>query len=276
MGLYYCFMSERRHVLLFHYDEGVFQLAVTKPLMDGYGVTKNKLGPLMVARFYWNEQTNSWKECEEPTDSGFKALLDSDENLAATLADVHIKSDALTIERLLALSSGEALHSDDWFNANLLDSCLVESDEIVRRITFPGDTCDKAVSFRHARLQRAVALNYLLSNHTEWPPQVHDIQAARLDWSKNEPNYNVRKTGTSPALVVFLGEHPLPGKIRSVADGLLELLRRQGRDYQHRLAVVYRRHGDVIFAPLPALTRIDVVSDSLADIAEVIESEEDQ
>ncbi|WON73549.1 hypothetical protein [Nitrosospira sp. Is2] len=275
-GLYYCYMCERRHVLLFHYDEAAFELTVPKSLVAGSGVVKNKLGPLMVGRFCWDEASSAWKEPGEPPDTGLQALLDADEDVAGALAVVYAHRDALAVERLLALSSGAASHLDRWFNVDLLDSCIMYSDEIVRRITFAGDGCEEAANFRHERLQRIAALNQLILGEINWPPQVDDIHGAQIDWSMNEPNYNLTKPGSFPALVVYLGEHPRPQKVRSVADGLLNLLQREGRDYKHRLAVSYRQHGIVKFASLPALTRIDSVSENLTDFGEVMEPQEDE
>jgi hypothetical protein len=274
MGLYYCCMQERRHALLFHYDEAVFQLTVSKPLADTFEVIVNRLGPLMVKRLEWDTPSNLWREQLAHPDTGFKAQLAADPDVSAALSDVRAKDNDLAVERLVALSNGEVRNVDKWYRVDLLDSCILEQDEMVRRITFACDFCPKSITYRHTFLQRTGGLWHVVSNNGDWPLQVSDVAGATLSWSVMEPNYNLFKEGTSPALVVYLGEHPEPDKIRNIADGLLELLRREGHPYCYRLAVCFRRHGQLKFAQLPALTRIDVSSGDLTDFTEVVEPDE--
>lgn len=272
MGLYYCFMAEYRHALFFHYDEAIFQLTVTKPYADGFGVVANKQGPLMIARWQWDDALNTWQVRHEPANSGLKELIEADLDVNLAVSHVATTTNALAVERALALACGAAKHTDQWFKVDELDSCRIERDEVVRRITFPSDNCEQAKLFRHERLQCASILGRLLINSHDWPPQVADIQGAQIEWSTAEPNYNVHKAGVKPAVVVYLGEHPQDNKVRSVADGLLELLRREGRSYWRRLAICYRRNGELKFASLPALMRINFAAESLADITEVLDS----
>lgn len=273
-GLYYCSMQEYRHALLFHYDEAVFQLTVSKPLANTAAVLINRLGPLMVNRFTWDAASSSWTEHEACLDTGFEAQLAADQDVAAAFGGIHPPGDALAVERLVALSSGEIRHVENWYKIDWLESCILEPDEVVRRITFTCDSCPKAVTYRYALLQRTGGLFHVVSNNGDWPPQVSDVAGACLSWSAQEPNYNLFKEGTQPALVVYLGEHPAPDKIRCARDGLLELLRREGRTYCNRLAVCFRRHGQLKFVQLPSLTRIDVLNSGLTDFTQVVEPDE--
>lgn len=271
MGLYYCYMEDERHALFFHYEEAAFELTVPKPVAKGYGVIANKQGPLMVARWQWIN-AGTWEVCCEPVDSGLKALIEADPGIKSALAQFVSTADALAVERVLALTCGTPKHHEQWFRVDLLDSCRIEQDEVLRRITFAGDNSDKATLFRHERLQRASALGRLLTNYQNWPPQVRDIQGAQITWSSTEPNYNIHKAGTNPAVIVYLGENPQREKVGNVADRLLDLLRREGRSYWRRLAVCFRRHEDLKFASLPAITRMDFTAESLCDITEVFDS----
>lgn len=273
LGLYYSFMEEHRHALLFHYDEAIFQLTVPKPFATGAHVIANNLGPLMVTRRLWNITLNLWEENHLEADSGLMASIESDEDVKLAVSHVTTTKDALAVERSLALACGATKITDQWFKANLLDSCLIGPDEILRRITFTSDDCEKAESFRHERLQRAADIGRLLRDGTQLPPQVHDIQNAKLDWSVSDPNCNVHKMGVEPAIVVYLGPNPQEWKIKNITDSLLDLLRREGRSYMRRLAVYYRQFGVLKFAPLPALTRIDFAAESMVDITEPLEDE---
>lgn len=273
-GLYYCYMREHRHALFFHYDEAVFQLTVSKPLADTFGVVVNRLGPLMVKRFTWDAPTSSWAEQVASPDTGFDTQLAADPDVLLALGDFHQHGNDLAVERLVALSSGEISHIDTWYRVDCLDSCKVDKDEVVRRITFACDFCPEAIEYRHVFLQRIGGLCHVVSNNGDWPPQVSDVAGARLSWSIQEPNYNLFKEGTQPALVVYLGEHPDPVKVQGVTDGLLALLHREGRNYCHRLAVCFRKHGQLKFAQLPALTRFDAASSDLTNFTKVVEPDE--
>jgi hypothetical protein len=271
MGLYYCYMEDERHALFFHYEEAVFELTVPKPVSIGFGVIANKQGPLMVARWRWAD-VGKWETCGDPADSGLKALIEADPGINTALSQVVSTADALAVERALALTCGTPKHTEHWFRVDQLDSCRIEQDEILRRITFAGDNSEKAALFRHERLQRAAALGRLLTNYQNWPPQVRDIQGAQIAWSSAEPNYNIHKAGAKPAVVVYLGENPQREKVGNVADRLLDLLRREGRSYWRRLAVCFRQNEELKFAPLPAITRMDFTAENLCQITEVLDS----
>lgn len=268
-GLYYCYMEERRHALFFHYSEAVFELSVSKPVAEGYGVVANKQGPLMKARWLWGTALNSWEDCHEAADSGLKMSIEADPDLKSALSDFVTSADALAVERALVLVCGTAKNDEEWFRVDELDSCRISHDEVVRRVTFAGDNSEPAVFFRHHRLQQASILGKLLTDHPDWPPQVKDIQGARIEWSAANPNYNSYKKGAEPAAIVYLGEHPPTETVTRIRDKLLHILKRDGRPYWRRLAVCFRKHGILSFAEMPSQTRYDNASESVTNFTDV-------
>ncbi|MCO4861259.1 hypothetical protein MKD38_06230 [Cupriavidus sp. WGlv3] len=273
-GLYYCFMEERRHALLFHYDEAVFKLSISKPVADVDSVLVNSLGPLMVARYRWDAEAEVWSEDVECPETGLATILEEDEDVAFALRNVHGAGDDLAVERVVSLAAGRSRHQERWFKLDLLEACRLDADEIVRRVTFAADSHPRASEYRNTAIQRTAALGKIIEHHVDWPPQVRDIKGASLSWVANDPNYNLRRDNMEPALVVYLGEHPEGKTVRAAADGLYELLRKEGRTYSHRIAICFRRHGQLVFAQIPALTRFDMVDNGLADISRVIEPSE--
>jgi hypothetical protein len=271
-GIYYSYLlNERRHALLMHYGEGIFELDVTKPLAKGPGVLVNKLGPIVSVRYIWDEDSLNWITDEMSADSGFDFLI-LDPEVKTALAGLLPAIEPLVIERALALSSGCVASNDQWFHADKLDSCTMGSDEVVNRITFAQDSCEKATEFRHARLQRATALAYLLATNDEWPKQIKGISAAaKIGWHRGLPNFNIHDDASAPALVVYLGESPRQEIISSSVDGFFDLLRRENSAHQKRLAICYRLHGNLKFAPISPLTRFDYSGGSRTDFTEPLE-----
>lgn len=264
-GLYYCYMEEHRHALFFHYNEAVFELSVSKPVAVGFGIVANKQGPLMTARWLWDDASTKWKDSDEAADSGLMKSIGADPELAMALSDFATTADALAVERALVLVCGAPKNNEQWYRVDELDSCRINHDEILQRITFAGDSSEQAVQFRHSRLQKASILGNLLTNNPNWPPQVKDIQGARIEWSATNPNYNSYKVGVDPAVIVYLGEHPQTEVVERIRDKLLHILKREGRPYWRRLAVCFRKHGNLNFAEMPSQTRYDSTSESVTD-----------
>jgi hypothetical protein len=105
------------------------------------------------------------------------------------------------------------------------------------------------------------------------PPQIQDLMGggASITWSHATPNANVFKEGSQPAAITYLGYQPREERIKGFADGLVELLRVEGKEHQRRVAVCYKNGiGATIFAEMPALTRIDHAGGSLASIVAVL------
>lgn len=273
LGLYYAYMQERRHVLLFHYDEAVFELQVPKVVTVGKAVMANRNGPSATQRYLWNAATSQWKPADDAADSGFNALLDANAEAKAALAHAAKTTSVLDLERLLALSVGSISGTDTWFAAKEIDSCRIAPDEVVHRITVAQDKTAAAVDFRHGRLEVAANIRLLLDNVSSWPPQVHGItKAASYDWNVGSRHFNVRSVDGKPALIAFLGDSPSERVLENVPSMLINLLRRAGGVNQTRLCILYRRFGELKFAALPGFTRFD---DAIGDETDIMSVQSD-
>lgn len=269
-GLYYAYMSERRHALLFHYDEAVFDLRVPKVMTTGKAVLANRNGPSAIERYVWDAGSSNWIVDAMPADSGFSTLINLDGNAHHALEHVLDNASVLDIERLLALSAGTVMSDDSWCAARNIDSCRINEDEIVHRITVAQDNDPVAVDFRHARLQVAANIRHELDTCTLWPPQINGVDPeSRIEWNPGGRHFNIRCSDGRPALISYLGESPGSRVLEIVCDKLVHLLRRAGGPHYRRLCVMYREFGQLKFAPLPALTRFDDALDDLTDILTV-------
>ncbi|WP_222944369.1 hypothetical protein [Pseudomonas lurida] len=268
LGLYYAYMRERRHALLFHYDESVFELLVPKLLNLGQAVMVNRNGPTAFERYVWNGAALTWDAGVAP-DPGFNDFVNDNPLALSALEHILAVPNPLTVERVLALSAGAINGSDSWYRLEDIDSCQIGADEVVCRLTVAQDRMSSV--FRHNRLDTAAQIHHEILNANEWPPQVNGIDhAATLQWLSATPNYNVRTAGGVPTLVVYLGERPPPRERETKADMFYHLLRKTGGPHQKRLCIIYREFGVRKFASIEALTRFDDASEDKTDIMAVL------
>ncbi len=270
-GLYYtCLKKEHRHALLFDYDEAVFELKVPNILRTGMAVMANQNGPSAICRYTWNNPDGDWAEVTHPPDTGFTDLLNEKAEAKAALEHILGTTNPFDIERLLALSAGTLNGMDDWHLVSEIDSCQMESDEVVNRITVAQDLSEKAKSFRHYRLARIASLHHEIMNVTDWPPQVEGMNnRARIFWTSGTPHFNVVTAEGLSTLVVHLGESPTPHSLKTLPDMLYNLLRRSGGVNDKRFCIIYRQHGVLQFVEIPALTRYDDAAGDMTDIIAV-------
>lgn len=272
-GVYYSLLDKHRHVLLFHYDEAIFELTVPKIVQLGPAVLDNRLGPQADGRFTWSADQNDWKLNGDSPQTGLDVLLSTDEHIGKAFAALQAVNNRLSIERAIALSCGDQGDGETWYNMGSLKYCQMKVDEVVPRTTFCLDPCEEATTARHERVQRVATLNYILEND-ELPPQIRDLTGghATITWDAASPNTNIAKTGCQPALVAYLGNQPLPERLRNIADAAVELLRKEGKSHQRRVAVCYRKiDNSTAFVKMSALTRIDYDGSSLKNITGPLE-----
>lgn len=254
-GLYYTYMKERRHALLFHYDEAVFELRVPKLLTVGAAVMANRNGPTVFQRYVWSPGMANWTVGAVP-EPGFHTFIASNPSAQTALQQVLAANDPLAVERILALSAGEINGRPNWLTIKDIDSCQIGPDEVVHRLTVVQDTQDNA--FRHHRLNTAAQIHHEVLTAGYWPPQVVGVNAAStLHWNSTNPNFNILTADGQPTLIVYLGDLPPLREQENKADMLYELLRKAGGPHQKRLCIVYREFGAVRFARINALTRFD-------------------
>lgn len=269
LGLYYTYMEERRHALLFHYNEAVFELRVPKVMTTGAAIMANRNGPSATRRYQWDSASFQWIPAPQDADSGFQSLLQTQGEASAALSHTATTASALDLERLLALLAGSITGTDTWFAAKEIDSCRIGPDEVVRRITFVQDDCPASVDFRHSRLQAAANIRHELDSRTFWPPQIAGVaNDARIEWNVGGRHFNIRCGDGRPALISYLGEAS-PRALENVSSKLIDLLRRAGGPNQTRLCVLYRHFGQLKFAALSGLTRFDDAMTEQTDILAV-------
>lgn len=255
LGLYYTYMKERRHALLFHYDEAVFELRTPKLCTLRAAVMANRNGPAAAQRYIWSPGTSDWTIGGVP-DSGFDTFVAANSPAQTALQNALETQDPLMVERILALSAGMINGRPNWFVIKDIDSCQLGPDEIVRRLTVVQDTED--ATFRHHRLNIAAQIHREILNAGYWPPQVAGVDASStLQWSIANPNFNVMTADGQPTLIVYLGDLPPPRELENKADMFYELLRKAGGPHQKRLCIIYREFGEIRFACINALTRFD-------------------
>lgn len=268
LGLYYTYMLERRHALIFHYDEAVFELLVPKLLTVGPAVMANRNGPTAVQRYEWNAAVPAW-DISAPSDPGFDDLVNANPLAHKALERILATQAPLAIERALALSAGAINGGATWHKLDEIDSCQMGPDEGVCRLTMAQDPAKR--DFRHHRLNTAAQIHHEILNAADWPLQVDGVDRdARLQWTDAAANFNVRTAGDVPTLIVYLGESPLPRERETKADMFYDLLRRAGGPYQKRLCIFYREFGVRKFAPIDALTRFDDALEDKTDIMAVL------
>jgi hypothetical protein len=256
LGLYYTYMKEHRHALRFHYDEAAFELLVPKLLRLAPHVMANRNGPSMVARHIWDVAAQAWISAPLPAVDGSTSYLADHPAANIALAQVLAANDPLAIERVLALSTGEISGRETWHSLESIDSCTIESDEVVRRISVVQDVLGN--DFRYQRISAIAEIHHEIANQNQWPKQVAGLDGQSIvQWSLAEPNFNVRTSGGMPTLVVYLDETHSPNKIATKADKLYELLRKTGGQHQQRLSIIRREHGQLQFVQIEALTRFD-------------------
>jgi predicted amidohydrolase len=263
LGLYYVYMTERRHALLFHYDEAVFEILVPKLLTVGAAALANRNGPTAVRRYVWDAV--DWSVGTVP-ESGFSAFIA--DNLAAQTALQHVlaNQDPLAVERILALNAGMINGSPNWHTIKEIDSCQIGPDEVVRRMTVVQDATGN--EFRHNRLNTAAQIHREILNAVYWPPQVTGVDATSiLQWNNANPNFNVLTAADQPTLIVYLGDLPSAKEKETKADMFYDLLRKAGGPHQKRLCIMYREFGQPKFARIDALTRFD---DAMEDKTEFL------
>lgn len=267
-GLYYTRHSKKRHVLHFHYDEAVFALTVPKVVNAGYAVQDVHVGPKVDARFVWNTATANWVEATDCPETGWNTLVNADPDFAAGFTNLQDIQNRLHIERAISLSCGPHKIGEKWYRADNLDIFQILETEIVERATLQLDRDAVAQGNRWTRLGKVATLGNILQGD-KLPLPIKDLcgGGASISWCPQSPNTNVTKKGSLPALVAYLGESPNPEVVKNISDAAFELLRRENKSHQHRVAVCYRTAGgNIKFADIKAQTDIAFDGGRMTDI----------
>jgi len=251
-GLYYTRLeSLRSHVLFFNFAAGTYRLIATKVAHLGVPASiSHRRGPQLIKTCTWDETSTAWVE-EPCIEDGFSDVVAESELAKDELIRLHARS-PLEVERVLALCAGEIDHGENWHKVRHLDSCAIESSEIIRRITFCQDTDVSASRFRIRRLKRCGNLWRCLETDAQLQPALADIAAGfSLGWSPEHPHQNVISSAGKRATVIYMGEDASDREIDATFRRAADYLRRSSHDpdsvvtNRQRLAVLYRRNGAI-------------------------------
>ncbi|MDD5006945.1 MAG: hypothetical protein PHU49_01375 [Syntrophorhabdaceae bacterium] len=245
-GFYYTWLQPyRSHTLFFNYKPAAFLFVATKVAHIAVaGPVSRRRGPLLTKICNWDDETGSWVE-KTTADDGFSGVVTESGNAQGEIkriADVN----PLEAERILALCAGEIKDNEDWnedwHKVHLLDSCVIESSEIIRRVTFAQDTHEQARRFRIARLKRCSHLWEIIKNE-ELPPALSDLKSGfRFKWSPNFPQQNIESTSGKRATVIYMGEECSLTHVEATEKHMADYLHKSSSDADQSLAAQQRLH----------------------------------
>lgn len=256
LGLYYTWLQvDRCHALFFSYAPAVFLLVGTKVAhLRVPAPLSKRIGPKMDALYVWSAESNEWKVSEQAQD-GFADVV-ADAGAAAEQLKELAKSNALAVERVLAICAGHPVSRIDWHKVTHLDSCKIDADEIVQRVTFCHDRETKATSFRRSRLRAGQRAMRLLVQ--PFPPSLNDLAAGfQFDWQPNSPHTNLVSSAARRATIIALDDTHTGRDAENVRNTVAEYLRRtaltadESTEAMQRLHVWYRddQGNDVLCDP---------------------------
>lgn len=275
-GLYYTWIdSLRAHALHFNYDPAVFQLTATKSAHHYTpGVLSSRVGPKLDHIYSWDSPNGDWKQLPAAED-GFATCVPQAGGAATELTRVATGC-PIAAERVLALAAGRVNRRIDWYAVKHLDSCNIEENEVIQRVTFCQDSHVDAKTFRTTRLTRCSHLWGIITTPRNIPPALTDInQGFEFEWVDHSPHQNLKSSNGKRATVIYMGEETTEGQIEEVAKRTAEYLHRgtaspdASTEARQRLAVWYRDASGTIqqFEPDRYLNYTDPRTASEVDIA---------
>jgi len=214
-GLYYTWLNDSRcRALFFTYIPAIFTITASKVAHHGVvAALSRRRGPILNSTRVWDDASGQWVVSNAVTD-GFAAIVAESGNASADIQALASAS-PLRAERTLALCAGQISQSD-WFSPKKLDSCLIGTTEVMRRITACQDTDEGARQFRTKRLRTAHRVASILT--TQLPAALADLQSGfRFDWSSQSPHTNIISSADRRATAIYLGDEHTPETAYSVA-----------------------------------------------------------
>lgn len=241
-GLYYTWLKPHRsHALFFNYKPAIFLFTTTKVAHIAVaGSVSKRRGPQLTMTCNWNDEEGGWVE-NTTVDDGFSAVVNESGNAQTEIkriADVN----PFEVERILALCAGEIKSNEDWHNVRLLDSCVIDSSEIIQRVTFAQDTHEKAIKFRTARLRRCSNLWEIIKSE-DLPPALSDLKSGfSFKWSHKSPHQNVESTSGKLATVIYMGEECSDSQIKAIEKRVEFLLHKSSSGIDQSISAKQRFH----------------------------------
>lgn len=265
LGLYYTWLEPSKvHAMFLNFEPAVFWIEATKVAHRKVVASQsNRRGPQLRRTYAWEVAKKDWV-AQTASNDGFEKVSPQAAKAEADVKEV-CKDNPIAAERALALSAGAIKRQREWHDVANLDSCVIDANEIIRRITFCQDNNPEASRFRIARLRRCGALWDILATQAELPKSMSDMKTGfKLDWGTAKPHCNVISTSGETATLVYMGEESAPDQCEAVYTFLAEQLRThpaanedEALRARQRLAVWYRDGGQLkCFGP-ERLTKID-------------------
>ena len=270
-GLYYTWLQPvRAHALFFNFDQAVYRLIATKVAHIGVpAAMSRRRGPQLIATSIWNDTVGAW-EPQEAAEDGFDSVVGESGNAADEIKRI-ADENPLAAERILALCAGEiSPNNQDWHCVRCLDSCIIDTSEVIRRVTFCQDTDMAAHRFRVERLRRCGRLWSILNDPDRLPPALEDLKDGfHLEWSADFPHQNLASRDGLRVTVIYMGEDAAETTIEATTKTVSENLRKAFQDpnarrsARQRLAVWFRDPNDqiVLYEPYRSL-KIDQTDDT--------------
>jgi hypothetical protein len=215
----------------------IFALTVPKVLQDGAAVHDVLIGPQLDTRFTWDTDAGTWLESVGCPETGWSAIINASPEVTAAFRSLTDVNNRLNIERAISLSCGPYTMKEQWYRVDNLDVCRIPETEIVSRATLQLDRDAAASEERQKRISRVTILGHILQTAT-LPPRIKDLVGggASISWFPKSPNTNVTKVGARPALMAYLGENPPMDAVKMISENAFELLRREGKGNETRVA----------------------------------------
>jgi len=251
-GLYYTWLDpQRAHTMFFNFTPAIYLIEATKVAHIGVTATvSRRRGPQLRRVSVWDDSALKWYE-QSVADDGFSAIVSESGGASSEIKRL-ADSNPLWAERVLALCAGKMGYRDDWYRVQRLDSCVLDSTEVIYRITFSQDTKQIARDFRIGRLKRCSQLWEILRTERLLPPALADFrQGFRFEWSLTSPHQNAASVTDKRATVIYLGEETSADEIERVTKTTAEFLHRSftspddSLTARQRLAVWFRDHNEI-------------------------------
>jgi hypothetical protein len=251
-GFYYTWLkSLRAHAMFFNFEPATYQLNATKVAHVGVmGAVSKRRGPQLIKTCKWAEEAGVWQD-QATSDDGFLEIVEHSGGASEQLQNI-ADENPFKAERILALSSGRVRSGIDWHEISNLDSCIIESSEVIRRLTFCQDTDQSAADFRISHLLRLRHLWRILQTE-DLSPALNDFEGGfSLNWSHEFPHQNARSADGQRATLVYMGEDSYVEQVEETVKKIADYLFRtapdadQSRFAQQRLAVWFRdENGEI-------------------------------
>ena len=271
-GLYYTWLEPRRtHALFFNFNPSIYLLTASKVAHIGVaGPISRRRGPQLTRLFSWDNAIDNWKE-QVTIDDGFSDIVGQTGSAQDEIERI-ANDNPIDAERVLALCAGKIGNCQEWYKPNKLESYVIDSSEIVQRITFAQDKHQQAQQFRTAMLSRCGRLWDILKTANLLPKALNDLNGGcSFQWSQDFPHQNVISESGKHATAIYMGEESTLEQIEATKARVAEYLHRassdpdQSHSARQRLHIWFRNvQGQIKLYDPYSYVKIDQAGDTSA------------